>query len=687
MKRILYTLLAAFAFFAVVPNIGAQTINQTITDPNTGETLVFPEEASTTFVPYILDDSNIAYKKQISEPFTDGTYWIKLETFVTGSIVKKKANIPADIVLVLDVSNSMNWYISGNRPGNPASSTDKTRIDALITAVSSFIDLIDINDQYETYVGEGSSENVYRTDAQGNHVRLGNTISIVTFNGSATTRNTLVELTNKSSLTTTVNNLDNYLGSGTRSDLGLTNAYNILSGLDDTHKLRTVVFFTDGQPTGSSNSSSYSWTSTQYSHFTYANPTISKANDIKKLADDSKGIKANVYSVSVIVDPDEYTQVYLGKTSSNYLGSTSMGTLDGWDSSDIWSNGNGTPNTNGTNYSLSATSVDELVSAFETIAQDSGGSSANIGDSAVETIDIISTSFMLPAGATKDNIKVFTAKCTGVDSNNYLKFGTEVLVPNGAGTYDDAIDVSLSKTTGSSKNDEIGVTGFDFGENWCGPVKDENEQIIDYHGYKIIILIPIQMDTDALGGVDAVTNASGSGIYINNEPFFVFAESPKVDLPVNIIIRKEGLNVGESAKFTIQRVVKPDDMPAQPSSDYYESLSWVDVSSVFVTRKATTDKSGTNAPFTKVVGLPSSDEDGNEFIYRVKEDDWSWSYTSSASTATTSDQLPANPFIFTNTKKDNIDILVRHAESKTTNVFKTGVNSGTYDDSKTNVRP
>ena len=85
------------------------------------------------------------------------------------------------------------------------------------------------------------------------------------------------------------------------------------------------------------------------------------------------------------------------------------------------------------------------------------------------------------------------------------------------------------------------------------------------------------------------------------------------------------------------------------------------------------------------MGMPSVDERDKEFVYRIVEDNWSWSYVTTAATATQSDQLVTNPFIFTNTKKEGIDYKVRHAESKATNTFKTGV-AVQYDDSKNNGR-
>ena len=74
-----------------------------------------------------------------------------------------------------------------------------------------------------------------------------------------------------------------------------------------------------------------------------------------------------------------------------------------------------------------------------------------------------------------------------------------------------------------------------------------------------------------------------------------------------------------------------------------------------------------------------------DLIYRIREDGWSWSYDRDETPQYTVTSKVTNPFTFTNTPKENIDIIVRHAESKATNTFKTG-GGATFDDSKTNTR-
>ena len=775
MKKIYTTLSVAVTLFAFVLGANAQAIDPTI---------IFPDESQ----PYTLDDSNIAYKKQISKPNDDGVYYIKLEAFVTGREVHQKVSLAADIVLVLDTSGSMSYgltYKKGpnsvtgnmvNSGANPTSGTpllntyywikrgdnyyqikrvrssyynnryylyytdnngenhylndssssnptyngndiyiaDVTRRQALIDAVKTFIDLIDTND---------------KENAPSPGARLGNRIAIVPFSGAVGTVTDFTPLGSNASSNTGVVTLKAAVDAlpangGTNAHLGMQEAAQLLAPGSSTSRLKTVVFFTDGDP---GLYGDWSQDDDTYNTWTSANATIAAADVVKGYAveseDPAQKVIANVFTVSVIPNPSDYTKVYLEKTSSNYLDATSMGRLNTWNASDIWSNGNADAYVNpkslsgggDIDFSLEASSAEGLKTAFETVASNTGGSSASLGSSSVAAVDVVSASFMLPEGAEEDGILVYTAKCIGEnigdpddDDDNQLLFDTEILAPNRDEKYqpykkvgkelvpdgdpvdvDDDINIQVGYPEGqtSGKKNVIKVDGFDYGNNWCGAEENQETHTTKYRGYKVIILIPIQMDPDAVGGVGVETNGPGSGISVDGEPQITFV-SPKVSLPANIHIRKEGLEVGESAKFTIERAALPKNNV--PAVIEYNTLTWTDVTSVFVTRHSGQDQNGVNAPITKVNGMPSEGKENGQdviYIYRVVEEtDWSWSYTSTPPTITTSDLLEVNPFIFKNKKKTNIEYEIRHAESKATNTFKSGNTEGAYDDSKSNGR-
>ena len=402
--------------------------------------------------------NGLGYSKNISTPDDKGIYTITLEAFTTGNVTVTKKSIPADIVLVLDTSGSME-YDMGREGGN-----SNERLNALKDAVQGFIDNINENDLY--YVGEDGKPDKTKPREQ----RLGNRIAIISYSTDAYDRsNGLIPLGNSitnnsgvTSLKTIVNGLT--ADGGTYAHKGMNMAYDILKVLNDTRQLRTTVFFTDGNPglKGDWTSTSimyhnrfgyddyplafeegqggnyfrYTYASYRFDTFSTANATINAANNIKNLADDSKGIISNVYSVSIITNPSRQTQVYLGKTSSNYLGATTMGDWNGTWNSDtaMWNNGNGTKNTDGKNYSFASTSSQGLNDIFETIAGSSGGSDADLGGSTVAVMDIVSQNFQLPNGADPTQIKVYTAACTG-GTEGALTFGTPIIAKTNQARY------------------------------------------------------------------------------------------------------------------------------------------------------------------------------------------------------------------------------------------------------------
>lgn len=691
MKKIYNYFLIAIAFFALVPAMNLRA------------------QKETTY------SNGLGYSKNISTPDDEGVYTITLEAFTTGKVEVEKKSIPADIVLVLDISGSMNYNMNGQQ----TQQVSARRITALKNAVNSFIDIINENDLKDP-------------DGNDREQRLGNRIAIVTYstnannatNGLIPLGNSLTDDSGVTSLKTIVNGLT--ANGGTYAHKGMDMAYGILSPLNDTRQLRTTVFFTDGVPglygewdaqtriyegrSGNYYSAdelafvegqetvtegwgwnarevTYNYATMRYDTFSTANATINSANNIKNLANKDKGIISNVYSVSIINNPGVEEQVYLGKTSSNWLGADNMGWYtDDWNTlANSWNynhNGNvGARNTDGKNYSFASTSQDGLKEVFETIAASSGGSDTDLGGSTVAVMDIVSANFMLPNGSDPSQIKVYTAQCTG-GAEKALTFGTPILAKTNTARYhkmtrnDDGtiswstedydIDDNIAVTI--EGNNMIQVTGFDYTSNFCG--FDENG---DPRGWKVLIEIPVKMDPEAVGGANSDSNEPGSGIYADLDgdgsldPIITYTP-PKVDLPTNIYIEKEGLKKGESAKFRIERVSKNASEEVKSNPD---SPEWEPVTTVFITNTV----GDGHKPMVKVRGLDPN------YIYQIIEEPWSWAYTSEAITVTRTDLLITNPFKFKNTPKEGIDKQIRHAESKATNDFS-GSGSVEYVDSK-----
>lgn len=171
------------------------------------------------------------------------------------------------------------------------------RLTALQTAVNSFID--------STAEANSSIDDVEKQHQ----------ISIVTF---ASSGNTSQDLTvcndnNKAGLKSTINNLS--ANGATRADLGMNEADDVLNGSNArTNAQKVVIFFTDGVPTTSSSFSS-----------NVANNAITTAKSLK----DSDTL---IYSIGVFesADPEDTTanfNAYMNGLSSNYPDATSYEAL------------------------------------------------------------------------------------------------------------------------------------------------------------------------------------------------------------------------------------------------------------------------------------------------------------------------------------------------------------------------
>ena len=707
MKKINNFILAAVALFAIQPAVNAQT------------------------PPYV-EKNNIAYSKTVSGP-VDGIYTIHLNTFVTGEKTVTEQSIPADIILVLDVSGSMSEdYIStysytarqsqsytpndinryeyyylytdgnyyrvnygggqGNRniyftagdnstyylvgtgiQGNPPSGyggnnniwsgvlytrqtiSSQTKIDALKAAVNGFIDVVRHNDLYDSK-GELRDEplgnqiaivkfaadrycNANGTQMSSPYTYDGEFSNIITAGNHRGAKNnndynyTEVLAGFTSTATESSTNGTEYLkgriaaineGGATAANFGLTKAKYLLESIKDsrTNSTKTVVMFTDGIP------GTNGWDRT------FANQAISVANELKNT------YGATIYTVGVFNNlGDDETNVinYMNYVSSNYPNAQSM--------TDV-----GSPGENQDFYQDASDT--DLSSIFRSIAAESGGSGATtVTAEATTTVDIVSQSFEMPEGATGD-IHIYFANCNGKDANGYLTFDTA----NKMGNPEEGVEGHVSLVI-DEDTQKITATGFDYSGNWCG----YDESIKDYHGMMLMIEIPIEMAPDAVGGSGVGTNGAGSGIYVDGKPVMEF-ETPHINLPTNLHIKKEGMADGECATFEIYRRA----LKKQTDGTYVidESVAWETTP-----YKTVLVISGQRDNTVKLMGLDPT------YQYKIVEAGWSWSYTldhvkdfegNTLEGDITSDRLITNPFIFVNSKNAT---QVRHAESAVYNDF------------------
>lgn len=813
MKRIYNTFFAVTALLVFAPVAHGQDYSINGVIPG----LTWPKEDVN--VLQQSEDTDFAYRKDISAPQSDGTYWIKLESFSTGAATRILSSIPSDIILVLDSSTSMNtqdyggtvsypainngnaqnisystignntyYYLHSDGNYYPVTRTTETtttwprttyyrlsvviggttyyfttdgpttttpptnvtgqnatiwrgvlysrsvsgavtRISALRTATNEFIDSIYNNDQNVT--------------AQ-NSSYPGNRIAIVTFDNNAELLTSgwvdIGEDGAVASLKQAVNTMG--LENWTRPSLGLSSAIsNFLAGNDAEHMRRTnasltVVMFTDGVPANNNGGTGTTFDGNEANHAIYYGSRLKQEYGatlftvgLLDVNSNSDEIKKGIHYLDLLSSnyPNSYISNDENAGTWTVSGNTvTVSNLTGGSASDKVSS----------NYFQLVDENTDLSSIFQSIAQQSGGSSSPLS-AASRNVDVVSNSFILPEGTTADNIgtkvKIFIAKVNGFTYDNATQkyactFGTEIqtghiptldppsldgyyyypldengnrITPEVLKKVDTSISIAYNETTQA-----VTVTGFDYSSCFCGPIFDQNYTPSDpptyddlanhatFQGFKIIIMIPIHMNPEAVGGPDVNTNGAGSGIFVSAEggDALVAFKSPTVSLPVNIHLKKTGLSAGESAKFKIERARLPDPIPENfnPAS----LTDWSYVSTVFVTKPQGSSSTDPD-PVVKVKGLPANMdvEEGGQtvhrsFVYRVTEENWSWSYDAQSPPQYTTTSNVTNPFTFDNSKKDNIDVKVRHAESKATNVFKPGVvtNNVKYDDSKDNGR-
>ena len=614
--------------------------------------------------------NGISTTKTVGSEDENGNYTITLETWATGTTSVVMSSAPADIVLVLDLSQSMtNTYNNG------------TRLSALQTAVSDFLEVIYHNDNYKDKTNDDPRDNP-----------LGNRISIVTFGGPQ--NNTTVtkinsDLTNVTNadgskntsmiselMALTTSSINNSAHYGTYADEGMRLANNVLSGIDSDRleeSSRTVVLFTDGAPgTGPD------WTGGAFSNSSVTtNGDNSPSTGARTIA--AAYVAKSTYTAKVFT-------VFLGSYPNNNTNRTAMQNYLKWTSSNYpdasaWNNtGSQDPDTQTADNSYAKEAGNDLSAVFTAIAHASGGSERPV-DATTQVRDVVSSSFVVPEGFDADDVVFTVYKVTSIDDNTW-----EV-----DSSYDTS-GISASFSTVDGK-DMLTVQGFDYSKdddpknsgngNWVGP-RYINGRYVD-KGRKLRIQFKIKSITGATGGDGTNTNDPASGVYVRNaDGTYTCLNSfdmPHTDLPIVLVIKKTGLKHGESATFEIERCrpLNWDEnktIAENKAAMEYNAIgkpkpsgNWEDWSKVILTNKG-----ADRAEVTKT--LMALDP---HYIYRVQEDAWGWAYEMTG--ALINNEIPntsiveVNPFTFTNKDKEGV---VKHAEAVTINHFGYSIQTGEF---------
>lgn len=463
---------------------------------------------------------------ELRKVYNPSTGLLTLEAYATGSTTTTTSTEPVDIILVLDVSGSMedsivsytytpvyeinkngtyyyqdangqyqqayycsdcsNWYteehydywIFGSYHGGtrltPKTSADSTGTQ-FYTRTESTTKKIDalrsaVNGFIDSVNERAPASRIALVKFAG---EINNTIGNDKYKFSASGYNTatinytqivkgLTAASSTSELKGAVNSLT--AAGFTPAHLGMQLAKKIIDEDTVTERQKVVVMFTDGEPNGMNG---------KYGDFVEdaANSAISNSKAIK-----DKG--ATVYTIGCFGGtPGSNVTDYMNYVSSNYPNATSM-TNAGAKASD--------------NFYKTVGSTADLDAIFQEISQTAGGATLTLGSETVLK-DVVSEYFDLPENASS-MITAQSYSCTGFDADGHP-------------TWSNTPDTASYTVTVNGKT--VSVTDFDYSANWVG--KDTTTGVMHTPGKKLVVTIPIVDNGTGMGTVP--TNGTDSAVY------------------------------------------------------------------------------------------------------------------------------------------------------------------------------
>lgn len=468
-------------------------------------------------------EGGVGTSKQVTGPDTNGDYTIRLETFATGSTTVTESSTPVDVVLVLDVSGSMDfpkgaitaetkaftyndianseytyfyywqnnyWKVyprhDGNNydlyvyPGNPqrignardAADTPITRYHqgswyqdpyyeeiTLYRGTETRMDAL--KDAVGAFIDQIELNDHQDKDGKEREERLGNQISIIKFAGNTT--NTVGNTTYNGDGGTT-----NY----SQIVMNLTN----VEGNTDAMKAAVNGFQSMGgtQAGYGMNHAVRALANADATHnkvvvfFTDGDPddnraAIGNANNGGTNAYRVKNTLGTViYTIGMFTespDPTGNTYKYLNYVSSNYPQAT------------VTNNGTMTSGTGSDQgYYQDASGNVSLKKIFEDIASGIGGSTETVGSS-TQVRDVVTNSFVLPNTVTAADVHVYTSAATGdasgTDETNPAGWATPVDITSSVTPTIVNVDADGNPTDDATKvkNKALFVEGFDYSKD------------------------------------------------------------------------------------------------------------------------------------------------------------------------------------------------------------------------------
>lgn len=395
----------------------------------------------------VAPDSPVQITKAVSAE--NGAYKLTLDAYATGTVSTTDPT-PSDIVLVLDVSGSMDETFGG-----------QTKLVALKNAVNRFID--ETADQNAKITDTAKKNRISivkfagdKSDNVGNDTYETGFIFTQTNNYSQIVKGlTTVDPAGQNSLQAEVNKLT--AAGATSADYGMALAQTALQ--DSTDRNKVVVFFTDGEPNHDNDFD-----------VKVAAAAINSAKTLKTAG-------AKIYTIGVMKDADpsdtnSNINKYMNAVSSNYPNATAN--KEGWK----WNITLGDPAEG--SYYKAANNASELANIFGEISTEITSGVAADGTSVLT--DTISEYFV-PSGITaaadgkvSGGVKVFKVEASGTDAAP--EWGTPVDITG-------QVAVTLKGKT-------IEVTGFDYSDKDNLVVKKNG----NWQGYKLQLEFNIAADKE-----------------------------------------------------------------------------------------------------------------------------------------------------------------------------------------------
>ena len=503
-------------FMAAVMAIGLLPVTA-LADDAAGETATTNPEASITKdLVKTEQDEPIQITKKL-ESNGDGTYTITMEAYATDKVTTTTTSKPMDIVLVLDVSGSMD---------DPVSFLDSThKIVVLKSAVKNFIDKVakDATDNDAEHrisiVKFAGNKTEEPGDEQYNNGYVYNYSQIV--------KNLTDVKEDKDTLKTAVDGLRP--AGSTRADYGLELAQTVLADKNDDTRGKVIIMFTDGEPNHSNGFDS-----------TVAKDAIDIAGTLKKTG-------TTIFTIGMFGEdiPDDTDQKfwqnkgsqgndkrkhqYMYAVSSRYPNATTS-TKGGWKVNP----GN---RVDGQFY-FTANSADELENVFSRIS-DNIHTATVTADTTSILKDTLTNHFKFVGNVT-DDVTVTKVPVAGKDAEGNYTWDTE----NAVDMKEVSDRVNLAIGYGS-----ITVSNFDYSANAVTETTDEDENIT-YTGSKLVLTFKIRLNPDAdwtLGENEYETNDTDSnkaGLYgaedKSGEDYNqLLNESPKISVKAYGVTYKE----------------------------------------------------------------------------------------------------------------------------------------------------